>query len=475
MPPSPADTHHHRRLEGAADRLGAHAIRRRHHILENTNSVQARTWIDVWFPAQVAVASCTLHQRGQNVNHNLPDWHWEAFDGDYDDMSICKDLNPEVDFAHASNPDRSKKGCSYTCDAGWEGINCDIDSSTVALAQDEWFPLANGFNNLGQCTTCPSHFAPVTANAVRIVRDSGTRVFSVTEVACTDTAGNTITASGARTDYWHWQRRKSGWAPALLNGATTWGGADQVNAKTDITVWFPSTVAIGSCTLHQRGQNVNHNLADWHWEAFNGNFEDPTCKDTHPAVDWTHATVPGLAKAGCQYTCSAGWEGINCDVDSSTITHAADAWYSIPNGFNNEGKCTTCTSHFAPVTTNAIRVVNDKTTSGTRVFTVTEVDCMDVDGNAIVITSARTNDWPDWQRRSDGVASTKLTNGLTAYTNDNFVQARDWINVRFAAEAQVASCTLHQRGQNANHNLPDWHWEAFNGDFVDTADGVSFA
>jgi hypothetical protein len=80
---------------------------------------------------------------------------------------------------------------------------------------------------------------------------------------------------------------------------------------------------------------------------------------------------------------------------ATTSAPASNTWQAIPGGMNTAGKCTTCESTFdAPVTTNAVRIFNDKTTSGTRVFTVTEVACTDADGNAITVAGAVTNDWP---------------------------------------------------------------------------------
>ena len=437
------------------------------------NYVQARSWVEAWFPTQVQLASCTLHQRGQNVAHNQDKWHWEAFDGSFDDLELCKTTHPDVDFAHATNSDRALAGCAYTCTQGWEGKNCDIDSSKVVLAPNAFYPLANGHNNLGRCTTCPSRFAPVTTNAVRIINDkeynSRGSTFSLTELTCKDTDGAAVTIVGARTDYWHWRRRKSGWAPALFDGKTKWGGADQINAKGEVVVWFDKQVQLASCTLHQRGQNVAHNQPDWHWEAFNGDFEDATCKNTHPDVAWAHASVPDLAKAGCQYSCDGGWEGKNCNVDSSSVVLAPNAFYPIANGFNNQGRCTACPSRFAPVTTNAIRIKNDKVfKSRGSTFTVSEVDCKDANGNTIQAAGARTDERPDWRNRKVTLAP-QLINGNTKYSNKNYAQAYDWINVWFASEVTVASCTLHQRGQNVAHNQDNWHWEAYSGTFADSA------
>ena len=366
------------------------------------------------------------------------------------------------------------KPCAMVqCQAGWTlagadergcGGTCEKPRSNTFVA------LGGGKNTRGRCTTCENVFTkPVTTNAIRVQNDKETRSFQIAEIVCKDANGNIVKASGARSDYWHWRRRKTGWAPLVIDGDVKYSNQQHTEFKQDLTVWFPTEVTLASCTLHQRGQNVAHNRENWHWEAFNGAYTDETCSKTHPSVDWAHATVPDLAVAGCAYTCDQGWEGNNCDIDSSKVVRAPNAFYAIPNGFNNQGRCTTCPSRFAPVTTNAIRIKNDKAyKSRGSTFTVSEVDCKDANGNTIQAAGARTDQRPDWRNRKTTVAE-KLINGNTKYSGANYAQAYDWINVFFSSQVTVASCTLHQRGQNVAHNQDDWHWEAFNGNFVDSA------
>ena len=152
----------------------------------------------------------------------------------------------------------------------------------------------------------------------------------------------------------------------------------------------------------------------------------------------------------------------NKPSSSGQVEEPTNEFYDIKDGFNIQPKCSTCTSRFAPVTTNAVRLMHTAKKVNGGWYRVTEIIAKDANGNVVKPVGARTDTYHGSWRQSDWAG--ELFDNSERWGKGTGVHFKKSATLWFDVPIQLGSLTLKQSGRENNDG---WKWQAFNGKFTD--------